>query len=127
MDERDPRYLGTHGPAAITAVSHSGYRAAQRVIEAGGLRGVMPVMGMRLFYGRRRDGQGVIEFSMTNRAFAAAEARARELCDLLWDGYLTGPSYEVYGVELAVTGRVDLSPAESLVHAVRWGHALGML
>src|SRR5690348_11425417 len=76
-----------HGPAAIvglttTAEGHV-WRSEARVIEAGALNRVMPVMGVRLFFGLRHDGT-VAEYVLTGRAFAAAERLARAECRLLW-------------------------------------------
>lgn len=81
----------------IVALMSSGYRAEQYRLPAGTLRHVMPVMGMRVWNGRLRCGSGVAVFYLTTRAFARAEARARELCDLLWEGSLVSDTYEVEG------------------------------
>jgi len=128
----DPTVYGqVHGPAEIVFLSTTSdghiYRCAGHVIEAGGLPRVMPVMGVRLFYGQRADGT-IVEYVLTSRAFKTAEKAARAECELLWEpGAFCGKVWEVRGVVRELAGSVDLSPVETTAHAVRWGRALGAL
>jgi hypothetical protein len=122
-------YAQVHGPAVIAFLSETAdgtiFRSEARVIAAGAVRRVMSVMGVKLFYGLRRDG-AIVEYVLTGTRFVSAEREARAECALLWEpGAFCGKTWEVYGVVREVAARHDLSPVETTVHAARWARALG--
>ena len=112
------------GCPRIIQTTGSDYRCAAREIAPGGLRGVMPVMGVRLFHGLTADGE-IVEFVMTGRGFATAEAKARAIAPTLINATFATASFEVDGVQRSGERRIDLTPRETTVQALRFGRAMG--